>query len=260
MPYTLDPSRKGSFITLSGGNLVATSTGATWGHVKGTLTLDTRPIYLEVLIGSIANYLMVGWGTDAASVENYCGVDANGYSWGHSTGQLWHSGPLGVFGTPSAPGDLLMMAYHPVTGKGWFGKGGTWFGSGNPASGVNPAFTWTATGIKPAITLFGNGIYVTVNFGSTNPVYAIPAGFFMPDRFTTYAISGTAKFSDGAVATVLRVMDFTTGALISEIVPDPATGSFTLSSLSSAVTVFVMIYRSGYRPLAAGPITPFQVN
>ena len=74
-----------------------------------------------------------------------------------------------------------MWAIDLAEGKMWAGVNGTWYGSGNPATGANP----TVSGITNTRKIFqveldggaGNRSSVELNFGQKPFVYAPPSGF-----------------------------------------------------------------------------------
>ena len=76
-----------------------------------------------------------------------------------------------------------------------------------------------------------------------------------PRRF---ALAGTAKFSDGQVATLARAWRRDTGAWARDVVPDPGSGVFVLDNVKE-VLHDVTIYRDGYRPQTHGPVMPYEV-
>jgi len=92
------------------------------------------------------------------------GHDSNFYNNGvaYSGGQTWSSG-------------ILMLAHDADTGKVWWGHNGTWFNSGNPATGTNAPFTITRNGRNLYMIVEGyNGVVWEANFG--NPPFSISSG------------------------------------------------------------------------------------
>jgi hypothetical protein len=97
------------------------------------------------------------------------------------------------FSTPSA-GDILMCAMDMDNGKVFFGNNGTWFGSGNPATGANPTAdiltsgTWGGTLRYLAAKFecnFGNGFFGTTAISSAGSngngslfEYDVPSGYY----------------------------------------------------------------------------------
>ncbi|HPB76154.1 MAG TPA: hypothetical protein PLY96_13000 [Chromatiaceae bacterium] len=79
---------------------------------------------------------------------------------------------------------------------------------------------------------------------------------FAPPR--VFILSGFARFSDGAVAELVRAWRRDTGDMVASVAPDPVTGAFTLTGIKNYLHD-VTIFREGYRPLTHGPIQPFEV-
>jgi hypothetical protein len=68
-------------------------------------------------------------------------------------------------------------------------------------------------------------------------------------------ITGTAKFTNGAVADVVRVWKASDGTLLASPAITPVSGAFT-ADMPDTSPVLVTITKTGYRPLTHGPITP----
>lgn len=73
-----------------------------------------------------------------------------------------------------------------------------------------------------------------------------------------FALAGTAKFSDGQVATLVRAWRRDGGAWVKDAVPDPLSGAFVLNNVKE-VPHDVTIFRDGYRPQTHGPVMPYEV-
>jgi len=81
---------------------------------------------------------------------------------------------VGSISTASS-NDILQCAYDPSSGKVWFGSNNSWYLSGNPSAGTNPAGT-----LAPAtLTPWGNNYAdaLEFNFGQRPFTYAPPTGF-----------------------------------------------------------------------------------
>ena len=81
-----------------------------------------------------------------------------------------------------ADGTVYMMAVDMTLGDGankvWWGRAGTWFNSGNPASGTSATYSTLANDLALTLNLLciaGNGI--TFNFGQRPFTYTPPTGF-----------------------------------------------------------------------------------
>lgn len=72
--------------------------------------------------------------------------------------------------------DVAMVAIDLDAGKLWFGKNGTWNGSGNPATGDNPAYTGVSGTLFPMAYLVDN-CSLTANFGASAFSHSVPSGF-----------------------------------------------------------------------------------
>jgi hypothetical protein len=73
-----------------------------------------------------------------------------------------------------------MIAYDADAGKFWYGKNGTWFASGNPASGTNEMFS--SVSVSGQAMFFASSAYNssdlgTWNFGQRAFAYTPPTGF-----------------------------------------------------------------------------------
>lgn len=88
-------------------------------------------------------------------------------------------GNLGFSG--AANGDVIQIAWDPTAGYVWFGKNGTWNGTGNPSAGTSPDLTGLTgrTDYVPAISIYNSGvvIYLQPNFGQRPFTYTPPTGF-----------------------------------------------------------------------------------
>jgi len=119
---------------------------------------------------------------------SYLGQDAN--SWGmnfvDTTTDIWkteHDCTSGSItgATTMANGDVMMFALDMDNGALYFGRGGTWYTSGDPTSGASKTgavITLSAADmakhILPALTSATSGTYYKMNFG--NPAFTISSG------------------------------------------------------------------------------------
>ena len=90
------------------------------------------------------------------------------------------SGSESSSGTSYTSGDVIGVAFDADTGKVWFAKNNTYISSGDPATGANPAFTWSTTNaITPALAFdnTSNGKTWISNFGQRPFTYTPPTGF-----------------------------------------------------------------------------------
>lgn len=178
---TLNPSDKGSNITLSNGDLSAENSSAGWNSVRATIGLTTGKWYWEITTysgSSDGNSGLYGIMDDGALVSSYAGASNKGagvqaganYDWllASVTGNF--SGAVGSLGSST----ILGFAMDVDAGKVWISKNGTWV-NGDPTGahvwGIG-ADTW-----YPTISCNNTGAVSTANFGATAFAYSVPSGF-----------------------------------------------------------------------------------
>lgn len=180
---TWNPSDKHADITLSGLNLIATKTaGDALRSVRATHgKAHTANGYFEVLVGGTAfgSFRLVGVSTTSMPVSIGCGQDTNSWSYYQETGAKVTNGVTTAFGATWASGDVIQVAFS--NGKIWFGKNGTYQGSGNPAAGTNEAFSGIAGTVFPTASPYAGATApqhtMTGRFRSADFSFAPPAGF-----------------------------------------------------------------------------------
>ena len=158
-------------------------TGSPWSTCRGTMGVTSGKWYFEAtLTGSSGSYQsnsMVGVMTAATSALNdaYGGSTSRSYQ---ANGGLQGDNSTGSVSS-AVSGDVIMCAFDIDAGKVWFGKNGTFFNSGVPASGTGNVFTSVpTTPVVPAVHMYGNtgdnnGWYL--NFGQRPFAYTPPSGF-----------------------------------------------------------------------------------
>jgi hypothetical protein len=176
---TMNPNDKGSLITVSDGNLRVTASNTTspYHSIRGTIGVSSGKWYWEVTATNEAGASpTIGIANAAHSITTYVGWDSG--SWGLQTnsGNKFRNQSGTSYGSALATGDIVMVALDMDNGKIWWGKNGTWFASGNPATGVNEAFSGITGTIFPAQFTFAGAIY-TYNFGQRPFAYSAPSGF-----------------------------------------------------------------------------------
>ena len=162
--------------TMEEGNLQAVSSGnaGTWGHSFSTIGMSSGKWYWEVRTDSISNSTHVGvsqlftsgYFQNQTTSRNINLI--NGSSTGGAGAGAYN---LSVF----SAGDILMIALDMDNGEVYFGRNGTWGGSGNPATGTNPCFT----GLDTTETYFaGFDLAYTGSFSWNfgNPPFSISSG------------------------------------------------------------------------------------
>jgi hypothetical protein len=142
------------------------------------------------------------------------GGTANTWSRLNSPSRIYTNGSTSSFGTDPSVGDTIMLAMDVDAGKLWYGKNGSWEGSGNPATGANPAHTFTAGSyMSPAVASGSGTPLFEAKFGSTGFTYTAPTAFKplntsnLPEpsirkapayfKATAYTGNGTSKVISG---------------------------------------------------------------
>lgn len=82
-----------------------------------------------------------------------------------------------AYGTALSANDVVMLAYDAASGKAWFGKNGTWFGSGDPAAGTNASASGIVTDGRFATYHYSTSAGIKANFGQRAFAYTPPTGF-----------------------------------------------------------------------------------
>jgi len=188
-PTTWDPANKDAAIALSGGNLIATISGAGWKSVIGTGTGKTSGKWYFRVSGTVGNssYITGAICTKTEPTSSYVGAsDANGWiSYAQVTGvnttsAIQNNGTVLAVNArwthAVASGDWTVCAYDADNGKIWFtgmtaaGSLDTqwnWNGSagGSPATGSG-GFSLTVTpgtALLPAASLLTSGDAMTLD-------------------------------------------------------------------------------------------------
>lgn len=179
---TWNPSDRDADITLSGSNLIASSTGAAaQGSIRATLGRSTGLYYFEARIDAIGNaFILVGAAKASFTVSGqYLGepaaVESVGYFGVDGTALFSASG--GAYGTTYTTGDVIGVAINFTTGKIWFSKNNTWQNSGDPVAGTGQAWAGITGEYFPALSMFTNTYQVTGRFKVSSFTYSPPTGF-----------------------------------------------------------------------------------
>lgn len=136
---TWDPANKSANITLSGGNLTATSTTTGPNNVKSTLSKSTGKYYSEhtVTLVSGAEY-SICLATAAAPLNTYGGADTTSIGF-YMDGTVYYNNVLVTTIQSTATGQRVDMAVDLDADLGWWrSNNGNWNNSGtaNPATGT----------------------------------------------------------------------------------------------------------------------------
>ena len=176
---TLNPLEKHADITLSNGNLEAT-TSSNWKSVLSTFGMPSGKWYWELTVDNIAQIGVCGNNTDR--LGSYLESDPTAWVLQTDAGNVYTgaSGSVST-GVAWAAGDIVNIAYDRDTTSIWFGKNGTWVLSGNPAGGTNAVATNAGPGSTGRTMMVGLSVNTSsggsINFGQRAFAYAAPSGY-----------------------------------------------------------------------------------
>jgi len=184
MTWTANPSDKDAAISLSGGNLIVTSSGFDV-YVRGTESASSGKYYWEIEITNDASSFAFGLGlaNGSAALNSWPGSVANNAVITFSHNPQWDmsggsSGAASGFTEPNVVGIAVDITAELI----WITTNGTtWYGSnssGNPATGAN-GFNWAALNAGPYYPLIGcgTGDIATIKPSSASWSRSPPSGF-----------------------------------------------------------------------------------
>jgi hypothetical protein len=184
------------------------STNATSINGFGSFGVSTNKWYFECLVGGVNTYYpVIGFADPQLPSTRWAAIAANG--------QILVSGVWTAYGAAFSNGDIMMFAIDLDSGKWWGGKNGTWYASGDPASGTNPATTLSTPvpAMRPWISHSSNSTG-SLNFGQRAFSYTPPTGFLslnqtnLPTPITTqpYLYNNTALYAGtGAPQSIINL-------------------------------------------------------
>ena len=178
-----NPADKTAGMTLSGSNLIATTTTApAW--VRTVDSKASGKFYYEIT-ATVSTSTSTGQGIVSLAANMINGVNGSGACGFTQNGLVFADGNFsGTIIGSIASGTVVCTAIDLTARLIWFrlGAAGQWNNSGtpNPATGVGGiAFTTIGNGIQTYPAFFGslNAEAVSANFGDSTFVGAVPSGF-----------------------------------------------------------------------------------
>ena len=186
---TFNHNDKNTNVPLVNGALETAAT-ATGGHYPAFTTMPAKSgkWYLEwklltndSCLPSImeAEHDNTSYNTDSTVGNNTSTVNKRGYGFQTGNGNKKSESGNESYGSAMTSSDTGQCAFDADTGKIYWGKNNTWFDSGNPETGANPAFSGIDMSKEYLFAwhVYGNNNNVSVNFGSQGFTYTPPAGF-----------------------------------------------------------------------------------
>lgn len=182
-PTTYSETYKYTYLTLSNGDLTATSQTANVGsmaRVRGSKDRGGKR-YFEVTVNTRYSAHLAGVGLCDADLSMTTGVPGTDGVLLRSDGYTYNGAGSATLVSALAftSGDVISVAFDITAGKAWFAKNGTW--SGNPAlgtGGVTLPAGWTTAFPLCLLTVALTGTnQQTINCGASAFAYPLPSGF-----------------------------------------------------------------------------------
>jgi hypothetical protein len=199
---TWNPISNGLGGTVSNGNLTLSGVSGVITRINSTIGVSSGKWYFESTLTTSGSYTTVGIGQNNLTTS-YPGQDALSYAQTLEEAQSINNNVQPSYGTSFASGDVFICAFDLDNNKLFFGKNGTWFGSSNPVTGANPAYTLTA-GIyniisRPNPSGYSSTAVVNLNCGQRPFAYTAPSGFkaLCTQNLPTPTIGATAATQAG---------------------------------------------------------------
>jgi len=175
---TWNPADKYPTIELSNNDLTAKNTElGTQRSVRANVHFSSGKWYWEIEHAGPYATTFFGIAEADCDLAATIGREADKESYGWTSGWKYYHNADENWGTGFADGDIIMIALDLDNGKIWWGKNGTWFESGDPAAGTNPAYTGVSGDFYPAVSLQEPDNTATVVFKASDFHYAPPTGF-----------------------------------------------------------------------------------
>ena len=212
MATTWDPANKNANITLSGGNLVATSGTLTGFFVPvfstGSIT-TAQKIYWEITvttIGATAQKFGVGVGNALSSTGDnfFIGVDTTGIAIYDNGAVFYNLTQVATYGSFGA-GNVVNVAVDFSAGLIWWAtNGGIWNANAlaNAATGTGGQTIGVSGNLLPGVTLEYDGTtqdVATADFGATTFAYPALFAALQVAGYTSFDSSGDVLMSQAVM-------------------------------------------------------------
>ena len=169
----------------------------------------TGKMYFEVYSAALVGGSQMGFVVNATIPTNVNAYTVSGYygvNYSSSTPSYWINAVNDGISHGTISNNTIKFAVDGATGKVWIGSGSTWWGSGDPANGTNPAFTMTVpTGglIYPIACCQLSRDTMTINTGQQPFANAAPSGFkaMCTQNMTTPTVSNGASYMAASLYT-----------------------------------------------------------
>ncbi len=188
---TWNPLDKNASFNAANGNLDANASAGVNGNIRGTIGVSSGKWYWEYLINNTSP--AVGIAAAAATLADFPGVDASGYSY-TSGGQKWNSNSGSSYGATYTTNDIIGVALDLDAGTLVFYKNGV--SQGTAYSGL-PVGTYFPAGGR-----FSGTFDVTLNAGARPFAYTAPSGFkaLCDTNLTSTTITTSGSYTGNGTA------------------------------------------------------------
>jgi len=164
-------------LTLSNGNLDWSAPSSVERGARGTFAVSSGKWYFEY-IAKGSTFELVGWAAQAQNNNSTMPTGVGASTWAYYLFDLKtynNATASAVYGTTASSGDIIMVALDLDNSKIYWGRNGTWFNSGNPATGTNAAYTNVSGTLFPWVQQYNQTS--SINFGQRPFAYTPPSGF-----------------------------------------------------------------------------------
>ena len=164
-------------LTLSNGNLDWSAPSNVERGARGTFAVSSGKWYFEHTAKG-QTFELVGWAVQAQNNNSIIPTGVGASTWAYYLFDLKtynNATASAVYGTAASSGDIIMVALDLDNSKIYWGRNGTWFNSGNPATGTNAAYTDVSGTLFPWVQQYNQTS--SINFGQRPFAYTPPSGF-----------------------------------------------------------------------------------
>ncbi len=162
---------------LVNGNLDWSAPASVDRGARGTIGVSSGKWYYEYIVKG-QTFELIGWASQSQNNNSTMPTGVSASAWAYYAFDLktYNNGTASaVYGTAASSGDIIMVALDLDNSKIYWGRNGTWFNSGNPATGTNAAYTNVSGTLFPWIQEYNQTS--SINFGQRPFAYTAPSGF-----------------------------------------------------------------------------------
>jgi hypothetical protein len=163
---TWNGADKDASITLSGGSLVATTSGVGTSLVRSTIGKSSGKWYWEYTF-TVATPIFLGVSDTTPATNHWPGQDATSYSY-YKSGNSYNVATATAYGATFVAGDVISVMLDMDSGLIAFRKN-------NAAQGT--AYTGLTGTMYACVGANVGASAITANFGASAMVYSPPAGY-----------------------------------------------------------------------------------